>query len=925
MVVAGVVYEVRVQMGVDDDIKFITSELSTLRAVLKDAEMKSFLKTTEQNNSRSEGVSQWMVQVRDAAYTVEDILEEFFLRMQLNNSRQPSCLGIKFCICTAPSFFKHIGVRRRLHSQIKTLRKDVSDIARRRMDYNLQEEGIISSHREETQRDYGVSRPFVEEEDIIGIDEDVKQLQKLLITEEKELRQQRTIISIVGMGGAGKTTLAKQVYNNVSGEFDCSAWVYVSQDFQLKEILRSMLEGFCNSRKEPLPALVETMDIAKLQEEVYKYLQDKRYVLVLDDIWNEKVWEMVRHALPLRVRGRVIFTTRIMTVASPTGETPYVHHLKLLLFGQAWSLFCKKAFIRTENPLGSCPQNLKPTAQAIVHRCAGLPLALVVIGGLLSKIEATDQLQWDTVLQNLDCELNDNQGLERLNRALLTSYIYLPSHLKPCFIYCGLFPADHIFKRTMLIRLWVAEGFIEEHSRKTLEEVSNNYLDQLIQRNMLEVHETLSRVGVRWFKLDDLMRDITIHMLQKEEFGLILTQQSNNIYGKGPRRLAIHNTSNGFPSNTVGVVKTRSLLTFSVNEFSPTTLGIMLVRFKLLRVLDLSGTSIVHFPNQVCDLIHLRYLSMRRTKVSELPHELHRLQSLQMLDLRETMVGRFPPGMELARLPQLRHFHANNGMPIGGRSSKSLINLQTLWGIECDTNLVSQLHQSTRLRKLYICGLYEKVYIDLCAALKKLVHLSSLIITRYDDKDEVYDFESMSPLPPNLQKLQLNMPMKEGRLPQWIGSLKCLHTLHLTESKLAEEMLNNLGQLPNLEILYLLKNSCIGRKMRWGDTFGGECLKFPKLRFLLMSELPELEELSAVEEGTTMSCLETLWIIDCPKLKKLPDGFQHLKLLKKLATNDMHEDFIKRLRPPFQGEGEEYWMVQHIPVLILNDERFVIE
>ncbi|KAF6171000.1 hypothetical protein GIB67_028561 [Kingdonia uniflora] len=371
----------------------------------------------------------------------------------------------------------------------------------------------------------------------------------------------------------------------------------------------------------------------------------------------------------------------------------------------------------------------------------------------------------DSVLEILDSELNGTQGLERHNRTLLTSYTYLPSQLKPCFLYCGMFPGDHIIKVNRLIHFWVAEGFIEEHPRKTLEEVTKNYLSQLMERNMFQAYGYQDRVGLRKFKLHNLMRDIAIHMLRKEEFSMTFPNQRNCIYAKEVGRLAIHDTSFSFRSSTI----------------------------------DLSETNAKNLPTEICDLIHLRYLSLRRTKVSTLPALLHRLQGLQTFDFRDTKVKSLPPGTALSTFPQMRRVYAIAGLRIGW-SCKSLSNLQTLCGLYCDKNLTSQLHLSTRLTKLYVCGLDKENCIEICAAIKKMQYLRSLTIKRSANVDKTLDLESMSPPPPHLEILDVQMRMSKSHLPQCISSLKYLHTIHLLGSDLRIDPFSTLAQLPKLEI-----------------------------------------------------------------------------------------------------------------------------
>ncbi|XP_010255824.1 PREDICTED: disease resistance protein RPM1-like [Nelumbo nucifera] len=912
------------QVRTTDDIRFIKDELSTMKAFLRDAEKKSM---------RGEVVSEWVAQVRDEAYKIQDVLEEFLLRMDLLRARltrrHVGCLDIKFYICYIPSFNKQMTLCREFHSEIECIKREVEAISRRRLQYNLQEEVNSSNHEEETRGDYGLSSPFVEEANIIGIDKDVEKLENWLLKEGVDENHQRSIISVVGMGGLGKTTLVKKVYNSIKGHFECSAWVSVSQAFELRGILRRLMEEFYESRKQAPPKGMEAMAVEKLQQTTYGYLQGKSYILVLDDIWDVNAWEVVKIALPCKGKCKVIFTTRLEDVASPTGETNYVHKLQKLPPNLAWDLFYIKQF-KNNNPSVSFPSHLKEIGEAIVKKCDGLPLALGAIGGLMSK-KGTNPSVWDDVLKNLDWELNHSQDLQRLSAVLLTSYNYLPSPQKYCFLYCGFFPVDYRIKTSRLIRLWVAEGFVEDHPRKTPEEVAANYLVQLINRSILQVDIDKLRVGLNACRVHDLMREMAIQIFKKEEFGVVYTNHpSNGLLVGSHRRIAFHNkiADNSLTwDNRINHEQNnpRSFLTFSVKEVSYSALRQMLLNLKSLRLLDLSETKIEHLPSEIGNLIHLRYLGLRWTQIHQLPSSLQKLHNLQTLDLRNTKVESFPPKIQIATFPQMRHLLlTNNREKLSdrtftihilrrftiGANNRELSNLQTLSGVKAHKSLASQLGYLNGLRKLYIVEVRREYCTELCAALRRMEHLRSLRICS-NTKGDVLDLEMMSPPPPHIEKLSLDGIME--CLPQWVCSLNNLHTIKLFDSRLTDDPMLSLSQLPNLEIL-VLSTAYMGRQMGWISSSSGD-VGFPKLRSLCISDMLNLEEFTEIEEGM-LQCLWHVVIGFCPKLKKLPHGFQHLKTIHSLILAEMPEDFIQRLR--FNG-GEDYWMIQYIPKTMIEN------
>ncbi|KAF6171004.1 hypothetical protein GIB67_028565, partial [Kingdonia uniflora] len=265
---------------------------------------------------------------------------------------------------------------RRFNSVIESIRKEVVNIARRRLDYNLQQEGPTSSRVEETRRDHGVSRPFVEEHDVIGIEENVEHLEKLLLTKDPEQHRQRKIFSLVAMEVPERPHLLKK--------FTIMCWqdlITAHGSTYPKTSAQGIsynpcLKGFARAERSLLQSMQRTYPYQS-QEKIFTYLRHKRYLLVLDDTWDAIVWEKVKHAIPLQASGRIIFTTRNMNVALPIGKTSYIQQLKPLSDEQAWDLFCRKAF-KNSNIFGCCPQDLKSTGEGIVRRCVGLPLALVV-------------------------------------------------------------------------------------------------------------------------------------------------------------------------------------------------------------------------------------------------------------------------------------------------------------------------------------------------------------------------------------------------------------------------------------------------------------------------------------------------------------------------------------------------------------------
>ncbi|XP_012853777.1 PREDICTED: putative late blight resistance protein homolog R1B-17 [Erythranthe guttata] len=315
---------------------------------------------------------------------------------------------------------------------------------------------------------------------MVGFDEQLTRLLDKLTGQ----RSNRQIIPIVGMGGIGKTTLAKNAYEHslIVQHFDIRTWVTISQN-QIDEQL--------------------------LGEKLYKRLWSRRYLIVIDDIWSIEAWEEVSRFFPDNNNGsRIVVTTRISNVATHFDSSLF--ELSFLDEDQSWDLFCKKTFGEA-----GCPLELEDIGNEIVKKCKGLPLAICVIGGLLGRSHMT-QKYWKNISKDLISILNSGED-ENCSSILSLCYTYLPAHLKPCFLYMGIFPEDDEIRVSQLIKLWVAEGFIKLNQSQSLEEIARGYLNDLIDRNLI-LKQLGSTGRIKFCKIHDLLRDLSLKVAQKDEF-----------------------------------------------------------------------------------------------------------------------------------------------------------------------------------------------------------------------------------------------------------------------------------------------------------------------------------------------------------------------------------------------------------------------
>lgn len=348
------------------------------------------------------------------------------------------------------------------------------------------------------------------------------------------------------MGGSGKTTLVANVYNTpiVKQHFDCYAWISVSQTYVIEDLLRIMIQEFYQAAREFLPNDLNTLSFRRLVETLANFLRPLRYVVVLDDVWNVDLWTEIKVSLPDGEFGsRVLLTTRKENIASSSfGVQTYVHHIQPLGKDEAWALFFLKAF--SSNPDNFCPLKLELIARDIVGKCLGLPLAIVTLGGLMASKKF--KTEWTRVFNSLNWELSNNPMLEVVKSVLLLSFDDLPYRLKHCFLYCCIFPEDYLIRRKRLIRLWMAEGFIEEVRGLNPDEVGESYLLELGHRNMLQVVKNSSG-WPKSCKMHDLMRELALTKSEREKLCFIRDGREP-LSENGARRLSTKKCDKKFES-----------------------------------------------------------------------------------------------------------------------------------------------------------------------------------------------------------------------------------------------------------------------------------------------------------------------------------------------------------------------------------------
>lgn len=363
---------------------------------------------------------------------------------------------------------------------------------------------------------------------VVGLEEHLIRVMEELTGQQHK----RQIFPIVGMGGIGKTTLCRNVYENplIVQHFHIRAWITVSQDYSVREIIQRLLRQIRTPFEREYQETKQTFNNEQrddqLGEELYKGLSGRKYLIVMDDIWGTEVWDEVKMFLPDNGNGsRIMVTTRLSDVAHRLSScSPY--KMDFLDENESWSLLCQIVFGQESYPI-----EFEDIGKQIARNCRGLPLAIVVVGGLLSKSDMTEEY-WEYVAQHL-CSVVNSENDEHCLSMLYLSYKHLPVHLKPCFLYMGMFPEDREIRVSKLIKLWVAEGFLKAITAKSLEEVAEDYVKDLIDRNLVMVRTRKSSTKMRSCGIHDLLRDLCSKVAHKENFSLLITETDPGIKSLG--------------------------------------------------------------------------------------------------------------------------------------------------------------------------------------------------------------------------------------------------------------------------------------------------------------------------------------------------------------------------------------------------------
>ncbi|XP_049365331.1 putative disease resistance protein RGA3 [Solanum verrucosum] len=829
--------------GVNEELIKLSSLLSTIKAVLQDA---------DQEQLKEKAIRNWLQKLNCATYEVDDVLDECavkVIRLQ-EKSRRIGCISM-------PSGFtlENLLFRRQIGKKVKDAIRKLDGIAEERLKFHLSE--VTSKKRLSTTDEVRETGFVLTSAEVYGRDNDKRKIVKIL-TKHVDDFQELLVLPIVGMGGLGKTTLAQLIYNDVlvHEHFDLKIWVCVSHNFDEKRLIRAILEAIVGK-------YINASELASLQSQLINLLRGKRYLLILDDVWNEdqEKWDKLKALLTIGSRGTsVITTTRLEKVASIMG-TVQPHRLSCLSEYDCWLLFKQRAFglDRKES------SKLVDIGKEIVRRCCGVPLAAKALGSLLRF--KNDEKEWLFVRDSDFWNLPQDES--SILPALRLSYFHLPQDLRHCFAYCAIFEKGSKIDKEELIYFWMANGFISSEGNLEPEDKGNEIWSELYWRSLFqEVQQTSD--GKMLFKIHDLVHDLAqsimddgIHATKLEGGKKISTSRIRHetIHAEDKSFLA-------FPKSTI--------------PYNPSTIAM----YGSLRVLIFCSVQLKELPSAIGDLIHLRYLDLFSTCIESLPQSICSLQNLQMLSVEDCCLLRVLP-KHLNYLRNLRHLRLR-GCPLSHMPPNiaQLTHLKTLNKFVVGKKRCSKLSE---LRDLNLQGELviehlERVenHMGVKEALNSKRNLHSLALywnhsIRCESSKDV-DLQVLEALEPHSDLKHLKVSgFRSTCLASWMRAsvLRTIITLYLHDCKYCLH-LSQLAQLPCLKYLSLR-----GIHVEYIDSNAesgvSQLRKFPSLESLEMCKLPNLKGVSIKEGKEQFPSLHEMWIENCPLLT-----FPHLVTLRNL-------------------------------------------
>ncbi|KAH7677284.1 P-loop containing nucleoside triphosphate hydrolase protein [Dioscorea alata] len=864
--------------GVDEELEKLRLYLRQIQPLVEDAEERQLME---------DNVKSWLMLLKDAAYDAEDILDQANTHVLLIQRKAQFYGPLKskvrdfFSLHHNPLLFQL-----QLGHKLRSINQRIDGIIVEMHKFNFK----VADNNNNNNRPWR-NRPqthsYVPESEVIGRDKEKEEIVQMLIRDHFE--EKVTVVSIVGMGGLGKTTLAQLICGdeNVKNHFQLCIWVCVSDDFDVAKLAGNII----------LAATEKSYDhtnMEVLQRDLRQLLGQKRYLLVLDDVWNEdpQKWDARRRLLLDGAEGsRILVTARNDNCSRIMGAKK-----SCLLHGlseeRSWALF-EQTFTRSVSRQPDFPE----IGKKIVNKCKGLPLAIKVMGSVMCS--KRDESQWQAVLDN---NIWDTQhAKDEIRPELWLSYVDLPSQVKKCFAFCAIFPKDSFIEERRLVQFWMAHGFIPSQTGKDPVVEGQQILDELIGRSLLQFvtdrgacathyfisqtflinNEFYSVPGYRLCKMHDLIHDLA-QFVTGDECSTLPERNEFKKISKRTRHFILNDDVEYDMGDHAPTLRT---------AFPVGTNFIGLSKLKLLRVLELGGfdTNVDKLLSTSIEYLHhLRYLNLYFTLIRDLPESICMLINLQTLNLNYCCnLTKLPTS--IAYMNSLRHLHLRDCsalkiLPPGLSQLRCWKTLTEYTVAENPENKIGELKHWNLDGKLRLYDLHKVKNADEAkeANMSSRQNIKSLSLfwgASVENAEQV-----LEALKPHTALKVLGLYSYPGtQFSMWIRDRQQLQNLvkiYLEDCKECEQ-LPPLEQLPYLEHLNI--SGMDGIKYIINNTTGDALSLYPALRYLSLIGMANLEGWCVEEDHETapplFPCLEDMHIRNCPKLTTMPPQIPTLRRL----------------------------------------------
>uniref|UniRef100_A0ACD5ZG88 Uncharacterized protein n=1 Tax=Avena sativa TaxID=4498 RepID=A0ACD5ZG88_AVESA len=872
----------KVMEGMEKQIRILKRRLSAILDVIIDAE--------KQATEHREGAKVWLQDLKTVAYEANEVFDEFMYEALRREAKKNGHYRKRDAIKLFPTH-NRVVFHHRMGIKLCRILEDIEALLTDMQVFGFKYRPLPPVSKQWRQTNYIIIDP--QEIARRSRDKEMKNIVDILLG--RASKADLAVVPIVGMGGLGKTTLAQLIYNepNVQKHFQLPLWVCVSDTFDVNSLAKSIVEAS--------PEKDEDTDKPPL-DRLQKLVKGKRFLLVLDDVWNREVhkWEQLKVCLQHGGNGSaVLTTTRDKHVAQIMGEDR-AYNLNVLEYSFIKEIIEARAFSSKKEK----PAELVKMVGEIVERCRGSPLAATALGSVLRT--KTSAKEWKAVLSRSSICTEDTGILPILK----LSYNDLPSHMKQCFAFCAVFPKDYKINVDKLIQLWIANGFIPEHKEDSFETVGKQIFNELASRSFfVEIEEIKGHwnrnYSITTCKIHDLMHDIAISVMEKECLVATVKPSQTEWLPDTARHLYLscgetEGILNDCMDKTSLAIQTlicdsdiKSHLKHPSKYSSLHALklhgltGSFVLKPKYLpqlRYLDLSNTCIEELPKDISILYNLQMLDLSNCwrlnrlprqmkymtslchiythgcrKLERMPPELGRLTKLQTLtcfvaadvagpdcsDVAELQKLNLGGQLEICQVEKVREAEKKLGN-LGNK--KDLIELTLRWTSVCDTEVLSSFEPHDRLQVLKIHSYGGK-----CLGI--LQSMAEIHLFRCERLQLLFKCGTF----PNLKQLMLEHLLDFER---WSER----NEEQITFPRLAKLFIRYCRKLIALPGAPLLQETCSGGGYRLAHS------AFPALKVLELENLESFQRWDAAVEGVEILFprLEELLIANCQKLTALP-------------------------------------------------------